>query len=591
MNRSEISVTDEECAALPSLASYKDIAQPSVTFESITFSDGTTIEIAPTDVVVLVGPNNAGKSLALRELEAQVGGKLETTMVVSSVKPRQVGTGESFEELVRANAEVTTNALGNGLDIRGYGIHFSMGGWDLQRMWPLQIQVFRPLFCRRIPTESRITDSNPADAIDTLSETASHPLHLLYDDRVELRMSEHFRQAFGDDLILYRAGGSKCHLLVGERLIPNEGEDRISASYCERLLASSVRLEDQGDGMRSFASVILHLLAPITPSILLLDEPEAFLHPPQARVLGEIIATEKSNRAQLFVATHSPDVLHGLIDVAPEHLRVLRIQRDGNVNRVKELDKDLVRKISGDPLMKYSGVMSGVFHQRVVICEADTDCMFYSSILDVPEVHGSRTPDVLFVHGNGKHRMAALAETLVALDVPVDVVADIDVLRENVVLERLVRALGGDWDRIQPLAHSVRTAIEHHRARLTAGDIKDKVDTILESVPRTEELPTSKRSEIEGIFREVSQWDTVKRAGDAAIPRGQPTQQFQGLQALCKEIGLWIVPVGELEGFCKSVSGKGPAWVQQVIEQRNLEDDPELTGARKFMHDIWMARR
>ena len=248
-----------------------------------------------------------------------------------------------------------------------------------------------PLFCRRIPTESRITDSNPADAIDTLSETASHPIHLLYDDRVELRMSEHFRQAFGDDLILYRAGGSKCHLLVGNRLIPDEGEDRISASYCERLLASTVRLEDQGDGMRSFASVILHLLAPITPSILLLDEPEAFLHPPQARVLGEIIATEKSNRAQLFVATHSPDVLHGLIDVAPEHLRVLRIQRDGNVNRVKELDKDLVSKISADPLMKYSGVMSGVFHQRVVICEADSDCMFYSSILDVPEVHGSRT--------------------------------------------------------------------------------------------------------------------------------------------------------------------------------------------------------
>ena len=591
MNSSEFSATDAECAALQNLAPCKDTDQPSVTFESITFSDGTTIEIGPTDVVVLVGPNNAGKSLALRELEAQVGGELETIMVVSSVKPRQVGTGESFEALVRANAKVTTNALGNGLDIRGYGIQLGMGGWDLQRMWPRDIGVFRPLFCRRIPTESRITDSNPADAIDTLSETASHPIHLLYDDRVELRMSEHFRQAFGDDLILYRAGGSKCHLLVGNRLIPDEGEDRISASYCERLLASTVRLEDQGDGMRSFASVILNLLAPITPSILLLDEPEAFLHPPQARVLGEIIATEKSNRAQLFVATHSPDVLHGLIDVAPEHLRVLRIQRDGNVNRVKELDKDLVSKISADPLMKYSGVMSGVFHQRVVICEADSDCMFYSSILDVPEVHGSRTPDVLFVHGNGKHRMAALAETLVALDVPVDVVADIDVLRENAVLERLVHALGGDWARIQPLAHSVRNAIEQHRARLTAGDIKDKVDTIFESVPRTEEFPRAKRSEIEAIFREVSLWDTVKRAGDAAIPRGQPTQQFQGLQALCKEIGLWIVPVGELEGFCKSVSGKGPAWVQQVIEQRNLEDDPELEGARKFMHDMWRGNR
>ena len=49
--------------------------------------------------------------------------------------------------------------------------------------------------------------------------------------------------------------------------------------------------------MRSFASVILHLLAPNTQSVLLLDEPEAFLHPPQARLLGEFIAKERPKRA------------------------------------------------------------------------------------------------------------------------------------------------------------------------------------------------------------------------------------------------------------------------------------------------------
>ena len=52
---------------------HKELASattdPAVTFESITFSDGTTISLEPTDIVVLVGPNNAGKSVALRELE------------------------------------------------------------------------------------------------------------------------------------------------------------------------------------------------------------------------------------------------------------------------------------------------------------------------------------------------------------------------------------------------------------------------------------------------------------------------------------------------------------------------------------------
>ena len=201
------------------------------------------------------------------------------------------------------------------------------------------------------------------------------------------------------------------------------------------------------------------------------------------------------------------------------------------MNRVKELDKELVRNISTDPLMKYSGVMSGVFHQRVVICEADADCMFYSSILDVPEVHGTQYPDALFVHGNGKHRMAAMAETLVALDVPVDIVADIDVLREEAVLKRIVHTLSGDWSKIQHLANSVRSAIEQNRSRLSAKDIEDEIVNILKSVPLGEELPREKRSEIELIFREASPWDAVKRAGGAAIPSGQATQHFQELQS------------------------------------------------------------
>ena len=144
--------------------------------------------------------------------------------------------------------------------------------------------------------------------------------------------------------------------------------------------------------MRSFASVILHLLAPLTPSVLILDEPEAFLHPPQARLLGHVIGNERSERAQLFVATHSPDVLEGLVNVAAGHLRVLRIQREGNVNRVDVLDQDHVKEISVDPFMKYSSVLSGVFHERVVVCEGDSDCVFYNSLLALPDVHGDFYP-------------------------------------------------------------------------------------------------------------------------------------------------------------------------------------------------------
>ena len=75
--------------------------------------------------------------------------------------------------------------------------------------------------------------------------------------------------------------------------------------------------------------------------------------------------------------------------------------------------------------MKYSSVMSGLFHSRVFICESDADCMFYGSILDLKEVHGETQPDALFVHGNGKDRMAKLAAALVPLGVEVDFVVDL----------------------------------------------------------------------------------------------------------------------------------------------------------------------
>ena len=339
--------------------------------------------------------------------------------------------------------------------------------------------------------------------------------------------------------------------------------------------------------MRSFASVVLHLLAPTTPSILLLDEPEAFLHPPQARLLGEIIATERPPRAQLIVATHSPDVLNGLINVVSDHLQILRMRRDGNINRIRKLDKGLVKQLSEDPLMTYSNVLSGVFHERVIVCESDADCMFYSSILNLPDVHGERQPDVLFVHASGKHRMASLAGILSALDVPVDVIADIDVLREENVLESLVTALGGDWCTVQPRASSVRLAIEQAGPSKTSEDIISEVKEVLDVVPSGDAFPSSRRTEIQRILRSSSRWDAVKESGEAAIPRGQPTQQFQELMEACKVFGLWIVPVGELEGFCRPIGRKGPTWLQRVVDEYDLAEDDELEDARQFVREIW----
>lgn len=564
------------------------MSSPILNFQSVTFSDGSTFDLDDSDVVVFVGPNNAGKSLALAELEGHLSNSVGSK-VVSEAPTRKTGSREEFAKLIERNVNVEFQSPHWTYSAFGHILHTPDAP---EQLWPQQFQHFRYLFCKRIATETRISDSDPVNAIDVLNDMPMHPIHMMFKNvELELKISEYFRRAFGEDLILDRASGANWHLMVGERLKPLEGEDRISDTYLNRVRSSTVQLSQQGDGMRSFASVVMHLLTPTTFTLLLLDEPEAFLHPPQARLLGEIIATEKTHHAQLFLATHSPDVLQGLINVAPEHLRILRMQRDGNVNRIKELDKELVKKISYDPIMRYSSVLSGLFHARVIICEGDADCMFYSSILDLPEVHGETHPDVLFVHASGKGQIANLAQILSALDVEVDVIADIDLLRELNGLKATVEALNGDWSTVEPMARAIKMAVEERRPWLNASEVKDEIIKILEDTPERGEFPKRLRSEIQKIFRKASPWDTVKEGGQSALPPGEATMKFQDLHRICSQIGLWLVPVGELEGFCKSVGGHGPRWVQQVIENRDLATDSHLESARKFVKELWESKR
>jgi hypothetical protein len=555
---------------------------PSITFESLTFSDGTTIELDRDDIVLFVGPNNAGKSEALRDLQGHIGGSGQGT-VVKSAKLRKIGTVDGLRNMIRTHFQVVDDPNGTRYVVNGANVWEGM----LEHHWQHPDQL-RDIFCRRIATERRIVDSNPASAINILNEKPWNPIHILFaDDRVEKRISDYFRRAFGKDLILFRVGGQSWPFLVGDRPEIQPGEDRISATYNQRLRAATVPLEHQGDGMRSFATVILEMLAPDTPSVLLLDEPEAFLHPPQARLLGEFIAKERPRLAQLFIATHSPDVLQGLLNAAPDHLRVVRVKRDGNINRAKELDKSRAKKISGDPIMKFTSVLSGVFHQRVIICESDADCMFYSSVLDIPAVHGSQFPDVLFVQAGGKHRMATLAEALRSLDVDVDVIADFDLLNDESVVEGAVKALGGDWAEVRTQVGPLKAAIEQRKPWLNAVEVAKGIREILDKIPSAGEFPRTARADIESLFRKASPWDAIKTAGEAAVPGGDATKHYGKLQALCNAFGLWIVPVGELEGFCRFEGRHGPLWVQRVVENHDLATDPKLSGARAFIRQVW----
>ena len=563
-----------------------ELLRPQLSFETITFSDDTKLTLDRDDIVVFVGPNNAGKSAALRDLEGWVANAV-SRQVIKHATMRRVGTQANLQAYLNANAQKTGDTPSG--DVRYGGIGYSIHQVHLRQFGSDEgVQYIAPFFAKRLSTETRLSDSNAAPGIALFSDPPTHPIHmLLMDQKLASKIGSMFFHAFGNDLTPFRAGGGKFPLYVGKKPAVKCGQDELSKEFVQALRDSNVPLEAQGDGMRSFAAVLLHVFAALTHSILFLDEPEAFLHPPQARLLGRNIAMHRPPDTQLFIATHSTDVLDGLIEGGSNKVRIVRLRREGSLNRVRELDKKQTATVAKDTLARFSRVFDGIFFEHVIICESDADCMFYQALLTLPSISSDRRPDVLFIHTAGKHRMAKLAEMLRALDVPVSVIADIDILNEKDTFRSLFETMGGEWNDVEKNWMTVSEAVTKKRPPLNAEQVMRLIRETLDDIEGNGKFPKEKEREIKEIFKDQSPWSALKQNGRSAVPGGEPTKNFDSLSGKCSDLRLWIVPVGEIEGFCSSVGSHGPRFVEQVLDERSLESDPELGPAREFVECIW----
>ena len=98
-------------------------------------------------------------------------------------------------------------------------------------------------------------------------------------------------------------------------------------------------------------------------------------------------------------------------------------------------------------------------------------------------------------------------------------------------------------------------------------------------------LPGFVRPKIESILKQSSPWAIVKDAGKAYIPQGNATQAFIRLLEALRLLGVFVVEVGQIEGFVRSVGNHGPAWVNATL-QKDLANDPELAEARAFVASL-----
>ena len=266
-------------------------------------------------------------------------------------------------------------------------------------------------------------------------------------------------------------------------------------------------------------------------------------------------------------------------------MRIVRINREGDINHIKILDNDGVRNLWRDSILRYSSILSGLFHSKAVICESDTDCRFYQAVLDALfEGQNVVSPDILFTHCGGKERLKVVIKALKALNVKCVVVPDIDVLDNELTFKTICEDMGVDYDSIKGKWKVVSEYVKSQRAQLDTDEARKDIKAILDSIS----TPQLSKDDIDAIKKKLkasSAWGKVKEVGKSFFS-GEAYSDLNDIMTTCKTGGIFIVPVGELESFYKPAANKhGTAWVD-IVMSKDLANDVELEEARRFVGEM-----
>lgn len=517
---------------------------PQIYFKKIKFNDGTDILLEKNSIVVFTGANNSGKSQVLKDIERCVDASDHSRMVVVDKVEREYCGNIDDEKFLEEHFILNKQGM--------YQLPESGNAFDsntLKNYWTNRTlySSLHKIFVHRLNTEMRLTSSN---ALNRSNQPERNPIYKLSkNERLAQKISDYFRQAFGVDLVVNRNEMMTIPLHVGQA--PNKAAytiDKQDDYYS--LVAELPKLQEQGDGMRSYASILLNTFTS-DYAITLIDEPEAFLHPPQARLLGKMLAKNNPDNRQLFISTHSEDFLQGLLDADSDNVTVIRINRENDINKMSVLENSKIKELWGNPLLRYSNILSGLFHEKVVVCESDYDCLFYQAIMNaIYEQKNEIAPDVLFTHCGGKARIKDVVSALKAVDVPVVAICDFDLLNSSQNFKLLVSAFKLAWD--GTLSENMKIIYDSMNAKNSSG---------------------------------IDAWQQIKKIGKAGFTGNEPVA-YEKVEECCKSAGLYVVPVGEMECFDKTINKEKKDWVYHVLENYDLRIEPKLESVRQFVQEV-----
>lgn len=410
-------------------------------FGSAKGMEHTEIELSP--ITVFVGPNNSGKSKVLLEIQrfCQNGKKNQSNLILDDIIFEQFSV-QSAEEIL---AHVTLKPIANETIQIGHVIV----GKNANRT--------------PVPKESLIEAmENPNEALDRFCGwyLKYHTIILNGNTRInltntqdfgDLQMPPHtsfqvlFRndekrkevrriiyEAIGDYFVIDPTSGGQLRIRFSKSPPSNDIDERGIHKEAVEFHAAAMPIEETSDGVKAFTGMITEIIAG-DPKILLIDEPEAFLHPPLSYKLGkEIAQATVGTDKRIFASTHSSNFVMGCIQSGVP-VNIVRLTYRDEQATARVLPEEKLLQLMRNPLLRSTGVLEGLFYEYVVVTEADADRAFYQEINDrllklKPEWG---IPNCLFINAQNKQTIKTILKPLRELGIPTIGIVDIDILKDG----------------------------------------------------------------------------------------------------------------------------------------------------------------
>ena len=543
---------------------------PSISIEKIKFNDETSIEFKNDDIVLLVGANNVGKSRTLKDLKDDLNDLSKPRVIVDEIVYKSSDFSSSqlknyFEKNIIKDSWENYNVFID--DNQSYCFSASSFTDNVDEK-----QFYKALFSF-LSTESRLNITRPITFNTTVDNRSLTIMKGLESDSKSIdTLNKVLQMGFGKSVEVYeeyRDGTLVKKYKIGKSTniiaaINSNRRDNLN------LLKDMEDLHSQGDGIRS-AFAILSSLIVNNHSLFLIDEPETFLHPPQARLLGKNIVA-LSKQKQCFISTHSIDFIKGVLEADSSRVKIIKIDRLENENKFNLVDNDSVAEIANDKNLRYTNILDGLFYDGLVLCENESDCKFYSAILE--NLNLALYQNTLFCAVGGKDQFKKVVPLLKKLNIQYFIIADIDLINNKDNLKQLVNSIEPNcYDQIDACHKKFIEEFEKgmNSQVKTQQVIKTEIDQLL-----TEDkyMPDAIAKGIKDILKNISSFKLLKSGGKNILPQGECVDLFNQLKEFLNEHKVFILECGEIERFVPEVGGHGNAWVEKTFARYDdLNDD------------------